>query len=80
MYLRLQPYKKAFLKKNGAEKLKPRYYGPYKVIQNIGEVAYELELPKGSKFHNVFHVSYLKKAIGKKIFILDRLPPLDDGG
>ena len=64
VYLRLHPYKQTSLKNNGPEKIKPRYYGPYKVIQKIGEVAYELELPEGSKIHNVFHVSCLKKAIG----------------
>ena len=65
VYLRLQPYKQTSLKRNGAEKLKPRYYGPYKVIRKIREVAYELELPKGSKIHNVFHVSCLKKSSHK---------------
>ena len=64
VYLRLQPYKKSSLKNNGAENLKPRYSRPYKVIRKIGEVAYELELPEGSKIHNVFHVSCLKKSIG----------------
>ena len=80
VYLRLQPYKQTSLKKNGAEKLKPRYYGPYKIVQKIGEVAYELELPEGSKIHNVFHVSCLKINIGKKIVTSEILPPLDDGG
>ena len=64
VYLRLHPYKQTSLKGNGTKNLKPRYYGPYKVIQKIGEVAYELELPEGSKIHNVFHVSCLKKYIG----------------
>ena len=72
--------KQTSLKRNGAEKLKPRYYGPYKVIRKIGEVAYELELPEGSKIHNVFHVSCLKKAIGQQIVISDTLPHLDDQG
>ena len=80
MYLRFHPYKQASLKNNGVENLKPRYYEPYKVIQKIGEVAYELELPEGSKIHNVFHFSCLKKYIGQKVVISDTLPPLDDEG
>ena len=76
----LQPYKQTYLKNNGQEKLKPRYYGPYKVVQKIGEVAYELELPEGSKIHNVFHVYCLKKYLGQKIVTSEILPPLDDEG
>ena len=32
VYLRLQPYRQSSLKKKGAEKLQPRFYGPYKII------------------------------------------------
>ena len=39
-----------------------------------------MEITEGSKIHNVFHVSCLKKAIGQKIVISDTLPPLDDVG
>ena len=79
-YLRLQPYKQTTIKGKGSEKLKPRFYGPYKVIRKVGNVAYELELPMGSKIHNVFHVSCLKKVICQYISVSYTLPPLDDEG
>ncbi|GJZ77483.1 putative reverse transcriptase domain-containing protein [Tanacetum coccineum] len=43
-------------------KLNPRYVGPFKVIERVGEVAYKLELLEElSRVHNTFHVSNLKK-------------------
>jgi hypothetical protein len=64
----------------GAEKSKPRFYGPYRISRQVGEVAYELELPKGCKIHNVFHVSCLKKAMGHHVVTSTELPPLDEEG
>jgi hypothetical protein len=43
-------------------KLAPIYGGPFLVIDCMGEVAYQLELPlQLSDVHDVFHVSQLKK-------------------
>ena len=79
-YLRLQPYRQSSLKEKGKEKLKPQFYGPFCVTRHIGEVAYELELLEGSRIHNVFHVSCLKKAIGKNVIVAIDLPPLNEEG
>ncbi|GKC41108.1 putative reverse transcriptase domain-containing protein [Tanacetum coccineum] len=43
-------------------KLNPRYVGPFKVLEKVGEVAYKLKLSQElSRVHNTFHVSNLKK-------------------
>jgi hypothetical protein len=45
-------------------KLASRYIGPFKVLEQRGEVAYELELPPQlSDVHGVFHVSQLRKCL-----------------
>jgi hypothetical protein len=63
VYLRLQPYRQDSIKRSGAEKLQPRFFGPYRINRKVGAVAYELELPQGNMIHNVFHVSCLNRAI-----------------
>jgi hypothetical protein len=65
VFFRLYPYRKSSLNKSGVENLKPHFYGPYRVIHRVDEVAYEIELLEGSEIHNVLHVSCLKKALGQ---------------
>ncbi|RVW67108.1 Retrovirus-related Pol polyprotein from transposon 17.6 [Vitis vinifera] len=59
--LKLQAYKQVSMH-SGGPKLQPRNYGPFKVIDRIGTVAYQLQLPPDAQIHNVFHVSLLKPA------------------
>jgi hypothetical protein len=63
VYLRVTPLKgmQCFHVKG---KLAPRYIGPYKILEHRGEMSYKLELPpKLSEFHDVFHVSQLRKCL-----------------
>ena len=67
VYLRLQLYKQTLVHNKKLGKLAPRYYGPFKVLQKIGEVSYKLDLPLGSLIHPVFHVSNLKAKLGNQV-------------
>ena len=61
-------------------KLSPKYYGPCKVLQNIGSMSYKLELPASSQVHSVFHVACLKNVIGDNLPTQTILPKLDGEG
>lgn len=80
VYLRIKPYKQVSLQQLKYCKLSPKYFGPYKVLEKIGTMAYRLELPPTAKIHSVFHVSVLKKKIGDKCHFSPTLPPLDGHG
>jgi hypothetical protein len=40
-------------------KLKPKRYGPFKIIKEISPVAYQLKLPMAWRIHDVFHALLL---------------------
>lgn len=45
-------------------KLRPRFIGPFEILEKVSNVAYRLALPPElSAVHNVFHVSLLRKYI-----------------
>ncbi|GKE55285.1 hypothetical protein Tco_1494470 [Tanacetum coccineum] len=48
-------------------KLNPRYVGPFKVLEKVRAISYELELPQElRRVHNTFNVSNLKKCYADK--------------
>ena len=50
VYLHLQPYRQTFITLKNNLELSPRFYGPFKVIQRIGPIAYKLDLPDSPSF------------------------------
>ena len=69
----------ASLNVHGRGKLGPRYFGPYKILEKIGDVAYRLELPPAARLHNVFHVGLLKPFHGSPPETPPALPPVQHG-
>lgn len=64
VFLKLQPYVQSSVSYCSNQKLSFSFFGPYRIVERIGAVAYKLALPSTSATHPVFHVSQLKASHG----------------
>jgi len=65
IYVKLQPYHQHSLRLTKNQKFSIRYFGPFPIVERIGQDVYNLQLPLTTQIHPVFHVSVLKKCEGR---------------
>lgn len=77
--LRLRQRAASSMPRTTTGKLKPRFVGPYRVVELINDVAVRLALPPGARLHDVFHVGVLKKFVGVPPASPPALPIIHNG-
>ncbi|KAL0552145.1 hypothetical protein IC582_011242 [Cucumis melo] len=74
VFLKVAPMK-GVLRFERRGKLSPRFVGPFEILERIGPVVYRLALPPSlSAFHDVFHVSMLRKYGSDPSHVVDYEP------
>jgi hypothetical protein len=76
--LKLQPYTQTSIASRPFPKLSFKYFGPFKIVERVDAVAYQLELPPDSRIHDVFHVSQLKPFLAYYSPVYSELPVTTD--
>jgi hypothetical protein len=79
VWIRLLYRPVASLDVKGRGKLGPKFFGPYQILECVGEVSYKLRLPPGAKLNDVFHIGLLKKFCGEPPQTMITLPLIRHG-
>ncbi|GJV76184.1 putative mitochondrial protein, partial [Tanacetum coccineum] len=80
VYLKLQPHRQVTMRQRKYNKLSPKFFGLFKIIAKVGQVAYKLLLPSTSQIHPVFHISQLKLYKGPILNVVPTLPVCNPQG
>jgi hypothetical protein len=78
VFLKLQPYIQTSVAARANQKLAFKFFGPFRVLERVGAVAYRLQLHESSAVHPVFHVSQLKSASPTGHQVSPSLPDITD--
>ncbi|XP_073275460.1 uncharacterized protein [Primulina huaijiensis] len=78
-YMKVSPTR-GVVRFSKAEKLNPRYVGPFEIFEKVGMLACRLVVPPSmSRIHNVFYVYELRRYIPDPSHVLEVEPLLIEG-
>jgi hypothetical protein len=76
--LKLQPFVQKSVVNRAHPRIAFKFFGPFKVLQRVGSVAYKLDLPSMALVPPVFHVSQLKPFMPKYTPVFSDISQLVD--
>ena len=74
VFLKLHPYVQTSVATRANHKLAFKFFGPFRVLERVNELAYKIQLLAGALGHHVFHVPQLRRALLPGMVASDQLP------